>query len=78
MIAIGLVKPKTPANIGGVLRAAGCYGGDIVVIEARHPHGSVANAPTDTMKAFKTIPTSTPSGRSTSSAPRTGRWAPST
>ena len=57
MIAIGLVKPKTPANIGGVLRAAGCYGGDIVVIEARHPHGSVANAPTDTMKAFKTIPT---------------------
>ena len=23
--AIGLVQPKTPANVGSVLRAAGCY-----------------------------------------------------
>jgi tRNA(Leu) C34 or U34 (ribose-2'-O)-methylase TrmL len=57
MIVIGLVRPKTPANIGGALRAAGCYGGDFVAVEARHPHGSVANSPTDTMKAHRRIPT---------------------
>lgn len=57
MIAIGLVRPKTPANIGGVLRAAGCYGGDMVVIEGDRSHGRVAQAPTDTMKAHRIIPT---------------------
>ncbi len=29
--AIGLVNPKTPANLGSVLRAAGCYGAAIVM-----------------------------------------------
>ncbi|MDF1641936.1 MAG: RNA methyltransferase [Thalassolituus sp.] len=29
-VAIGLVNPKSPTNIGGVMRAAGCYKADAV------------------------------------------------
>ncbi len=29
--AIGLDNPKTPANMGSVLRAAGCYQASLVV-----------------------------------------------
>lgn len=29
-VCIGLVNPKTPANVGAVLRAAGCFGVDAV------------------------------------------------
>lgn len=50
--AIGLHQPKTPANIGGVLRAAGCYGAALVAVSGcryRH-HG------TDTQKAYRHIP----------------------
>jgi len=28
---IGLINPKTPANVGAVMRAAGCYGVDAVL-----------------------------------------------
>jgi tRNA(Leu) C34 or U34 (ribose-2'-O)-methylase TrmL len=31
--AIALLRPKSPENIGGVLRAAGCYGAHFVAIE---------------------------------------------
>lgn len=31
--AVGLLRPKSPDNIGGVLRAAGCYGSTFVAIE---------------------------------------------
>ncbi len=55
--AIGLVNPKTPANIGSVLRAAGCYGARAVVIEGARGHAMVAHAKTDTMNAFTSIPT---------------------
>lgn len=57
MIAIGLVRPKTKANIGSVLRAAGCYGTDMVAIEGCRAHGDVATAPTDTMKSYRQVPT---------------------
>lgn len=33
--SIGLDNPKTPANIGGVLRAAGCYGSSFVAITGK-------------------------------------------
>ena len=56
MIAIGLVRPKDRANIGGVVRAAGCYGADMVAIEGNRSHSDVAGAPTDTQKAHKRIP----------------------
>lgn len=40
--AIGLIRPKTAANIGGTLRAAHCYGASAVIIVGdrsgiRHP-----------------------------------------
>lgn len=58
-VAIGLHNPKTPANVGGVLRAAGCYGADLVVISGKRlcSYRSIA---TDTQKAWKHMPTITP------------------
>lgn len=51
--AIGLVRPKTVANIGGVLRAAHCYGASLVAIQGdRTPVKSCQ----DTTKAWKHIP----------------------
>lgn len=50
--AIGLSQPKTPANIGGVLRAAGCYGAALVAVSGcRYQHHG-----TDTQKAHRHIP----------------------
>lgn len=40
---MGLYHPKTPSNVGGVLRAAGCYDAALVVIEGQRYH----KAPTD-------------------------------
>lgn len=51
--AIGLVRPKDVHNIGGVLRAAGCYGVSLVAIQGdRTPVRSCQ----DTQKAYKHIP----------------------
>ena len=58
-VAIGLHRPKTPANVGGVLRAAGCYGADLVVVGGRRLC-NYANLNTDTQKAWRHIPTLTP------------------
>lgn len=57
--AIGLVNPKTPANIGSVLRAAGCYEADFVAVAGVRGHKAVSHCATDTMKAYKHIPTIT-------------------
>jgi tRNA(Leu) C34 or U34 (ribose-2'-O)-methylase TrmL len=50
--AIGLHQPKTPYNIGTVLRAAGCFGVAMVAATGRRYHGSG----TDTMKAHRSLP----------------------
>lgn len=58
--AVGLVSPKTPANVGSVLRAAGCYGVDLVAVEGdrgARTTGLVTGNQTDTMKAWRHIPT---------------------
>lgn len=34
--AIGLHMPKTPSNVGSVLRAAGCYGAAMDLTVVRH------------------------------------------
>lgn len=59
MITIGLVSPKTKANVGSVLRAAGCYGADMVAIERSRigSHSDVTGAATDPMKAYRRVPT---------------------
>lgn len=53
--AIALVNPKTPDNIGGVLRAAGCYGASLVVLGGPRPE-RLSRLQTDTQKAWRHIP----------------------
>jgi tRNA(Leu) C34 or U34 (ribose-2'-O)-methylase TrmL len=50
--AIGLDRAKDPANLGGVLRAAGCYDASLVVLGG----GRMGKYATDTMRAYKHIP----------------------
>lgn len=50
--AIGLHRPKTPANVGSVLRAAHCYGAAMVAASGTR----YRPASTDTMKAYRHLP----------------------
>lgn len=50
--AIGLDRPKDTANLGGVLRAAGCYGAALVMLSG----GRMGKYATDTMKAYRRVP----------------------
>lgn len=50
--AIGLHYPKTPANVGSVLRAAQCYGSSLVAYTGER----YKKASTDTMKAYRHLP----------------------
>lgn len=50
--AVGLHMPKTPSNIGSVLRAAHCYGVGMVA----HTGQRYRHAATDTMKAYRHLP----------------------
>lgn len=50
--AIGLHMPKTPSNVGSVLRAAHCYGAALVAQSGKRYH----SASTDTMKAYRHLP----------------------
>lgn len=50
--AIGLYHPKCPANVGGAMRAAGCYGASLVAMTG-HRFG---RAPTDVQKQWKLTP----------------------
>ena len=50
--AIGLDRPKDTANLGGVLRAAQCYGAALVLLTGTR----MGKYSTDTMKAYRHIP----------------------
>jgi tRNA(Leu) C34 or U34 (ribose-2'-O)-methylase TrmL len=50
--AIGLKQPKTNANVGAVLRAAGCFDAKLVVIEGQRYQRSTV----DTTKQYLRIP----------------------
>lgn len=50
--AIALDRVKDPANLGGVLRAAGCFGAGLVVVGG----GRLGKFATDTMKAWRHVP----------------------
>lgn len=50
--AIGLHNPKTPANVGSVLRAAGCYDAAMVAMSGDR----FKKAATDTMSAWRHLP----------------------
>jgi tRNA(Leu) C34 or U34 (ribose-2'-O)-methylase TrmL len=49
------VNPKTPDNIGGALRAAGCYGASLVVLGGPRPE-RLSRLPADTQRAWRHIP----------------------
>lgn len=50
--AIGLFNPKTPANVGSVLRAAYCYKSAMVAMTGSR----FKRAATDTMTAWRHLP----------------------
>ena len=54
--AIGLVNPKNSANVGSVLRAAGCYGAAMVAISGNRPERFMGRLATDTQKAYRHLP----------------------
>ena len=50
--AIALDRPKCTANLGGALRAAGCFSADLVVVRGTR----MGKYSTDTMKAWRHVP----------------------
>jgi tRNA(Leu) C34 or U34 (ribose-2'-O)-methylase TrmL len=50
--AIGLMNPKTNANVGGVLRAMACYEASMLAIQGTR----YTRAATDTTKAYRHLP----------------------
>lgn len=52
--SIGLVRPKDVYNVGGVMRAAHCYGAAMVAIQGDRTPVSSSQ---DTTKAYRHIPT---------------------
>lgn len=53
--AVGLSGPKDAANVGAVLRAAGCYG--VVQVNIENPRHGCLKAATNTPKSHQFIPT---------------------
>jgi len=51
--AVGMIRPKTPANIGAVLRAAHVYGASMVAVQGERCQIKSAQ---DTTKAWRHIP----------------------
>lgn len=52
---VGLVDPKTPENIGGVMRAAHAYG--VAQVNIQGARAKALNHPTNTPKAHRHTPT---------------------
>ena len=50
--AIGLIAPKYESNLGGVLRAATCFGADLIVLEGHRFH----HTPMNTCRTERHIP----------------------
>lgn len=53
--AIGLLNPKTPANVGSVMRAAGCFGSSVVLYSGRR-YEKAKQFVTDTTNNYRRIP----------------------
>ncbi len=54
-IRIGLANPKSPSNVGAVMRAAGCYGADRIVYTGSR-YGRAVRFHTDTKDVGSRIP----------------------
>lgn len=55
--ALALWNPKNPINVGGVMRAADCYGADLIVIGGKRAANMSRHIPTDVSRAWRRIPT---------------------
>lgn len=55
LVNIGLINPKSPTNVGAVMRAAGCYQVDGVLYTGER-YSRAAKFNTDTKAVNKTIP----------------------
>ena len=53
---IALDNPKCLANLGGAMRAAQCYGASRILVGGSRMQ-KISNLDTDTMKAYRQIPT---------------------
>jgi tRNA(Leu) C34 or U34 (ribose-2'-O)-methylase TrmL len=51
-VALGVHSPKCDANIGGIMRAAACYGADLILLSG-HRYRTQS---TDTTKAWRHVP----------------------
>ena len=56
-ITIGLLNPKSPTNVGSVMRAAGCFGAGAVLYTGER-YDRAAQFNTDTKAAHRAIPLS--------------------
>ncbi|PKG40278.1 RNA methyltransferase [Psychromonas sp. Urea-02u-13] len=54
-VSIGLSNPKSPTNVGAVMRAAGCYGVDNVIYTGTR-YDRAVKLNTDTKQALSKIP----------------------
>ncbi|MCL1147698.1 RNA methyltransferase [Shewanella sp. 10N.261.52.F9] len=59
-VGIGLVNPKSPTNVGGIMRAVGCYSADAVFYTGKRYELAATNGTaqynTDTKRASSSIP----------------------
>ena len=54
-VTLGLVNPKSPSNVGSIMRASGCYQvGSVFYTGSRYTHAARFN--TDTKNATLNIP----------------------
>ncbi len=56
-VILGLINPKSPTNVGGVMRAAGCYGAKAVYFTGQR-YARARKYHTDTKNAAEHIPLS--------------------
>jgi len=54
-VFIGLTDPQTPANVGAVLRAAGCYGANAVYYSGSRYDNAVKHSKTNTQTEGKAV-----------------------
>lgn len=54
-VSLGLIDPKSPANVGAVMRAAGCFHVDAVYYTGKR-YARAARFNTDTKQVSRTIP----------------------
>ena len=55
-VAIGLDNPSDPLNVGHVLRAAGCFEANLVVIGGERHDSFRSQIATDTQKTWRHVP----------------------